>query len=110
MTIYTVAHAEVRADELVHTTGDWMDWQEERQCVLGEENGWTPETDHAVRARPVKYPGTLRRLRAFFSYNAEYGAMRQTVTNRVERVAAETGLKKNTPYVLWYTYGTLVAA
>ncbi|WP_435143783.1 tyrosine-type recombinase/integrase [Halobaculum sp. P14] len=47
----------------------------------------------------------------FFGYNAEYGATRRTVTNRVKRLAAETDLRKKiTPHLLRHTYGTLIAA
>lgn len=59
----------------------------------------------------MKHPGTLRRLRDYFGYHIEYGATRQTVTNRVKRVVAETDLRKKiTLHVLRHTYGTLIAA
>jgi integrase/recombinase XerD len=110
-TIYTLAHTGMRADELAHMTEDWVDWQAERLRVPAQEGEWTPKTDHAARTIPLKHPPTTRRLRDFYSYNSEYGATRQTVTNRVKRVAAETELKKKvTPHVLRHTYGTLIAA
>ena len=111
VTIYTLAHTGLRADELAHLTDDWLDWQKDHLRVPGEEGGWSPKTSHAARTIPIKQPGTMRRLRDFFSYNAAYGATRQTVTNRVKRVAGETDVKKRvTPHVLRHTYGTLIAA
>jgi len=111
VTIYTLAHTGMRADELAHMTDGWMDWQKDRLRVPAVEGDWTPKTEHAARTIPVKHPGTLRRLRDYFGYHAEYGATRQTVTNRVKRVAAETDLRKKiTAHVLRHTYGTLIAA
>ena len=111
LTIYVLAHTGLRADELAHMTEDWMDWQGDRLRVPAEQDGWTPKTDHAVRTIPVKHPGTIRRIRDFFSYEAAYGVTRQTVTNRVKRVAVDADLKKKvTPHVLRHTYGSVIAA
>lgn len=129
VTIYTLAHTGLRADELAHLTEEWMDWQQDRLRVpmhdgcdcsgcrsKATENDWAleelwrPKTEHGARTIPVKHPGTIRRLRDFCSYNSEYGATRQTVGNRVKRVASEADLKKKvTPHVLRHTYGTLIA-
>ena len=108
MTIYTLAHTGLRADEFAHMTDDWLDWQKDHLRVPGEEGDWTPKMSHATRTIPIKQPGTMRRLRGFFGYNAEYSATRQTVTNRVKRVASETDVTKRvTPHVLRNTYETL---
>lgn len=111
VTVYTLAHTGLRANELAHMTEDWIEWQSDKLRVPSGEGEWTPKTDHSVRTIPLKHPPTVRRLRDYFSYNSEYGATRQTVTNRIKRIVETVDLKKKvTPHVLRHTYGTMIAA
>lgn len=111
VTIYALAHTGLRANELAHMREDWVEWQSDRLRVPAEEGGWTPKTEHSVRTIPLKHPPTTRRLRDYYSYSSTYDATRQTVCNRVKRVAADVGLKKKvSPHVLRHTYGTMIAA
>lgn len=130
VTVRTLAHTGMRAGELAHMTSDWMDWQGERVRVPGYEDCdcsnckqkaaergvsikemWIPKTEHGARTIPLKEPDTLRTLRDYFSHHEAIDVSRQTIANRVKRVAAETGLRKKvTPHVLRHTYGTLIAA
>ncbi|WP_435147650.1 tyrosine-type recombinase/integrase [Halobaculum sp. P14] len=129
-TIRVLAHTGMRADEFAHMRSGWVDWQDElvrvpafEDCNCSNcaqkaaarnadiEQMWIPKTEHGARTIPLKEPDTLRTLRDYFSHHETIGVTRQTIGNRVKRVASDTEIRKKiTPHVLRHTYGTLIAA
>lgn len=130
VTIRTLAHTGLRADEFAHMTAEWIDWQGDalrvpafEECICSNckvkaadrgidiDQMWQPKTDHSVRTIPLKQPDTIRALRHYFSHHEAIGVTRQTIANRIDRAAREADIQKRvTPHVLRHTYGTLIAA
>jgi Site-specific recombinase XerD len=129
-TIKVLAFTGLRAAELAHVTEDWIVWQEDlirvpayQSCDCSycrsqaKENDvdvdeyWHPKSDAGARTIPVWHIGTLRVMREYFKRNTTVGVTRQTIHDRVKRVAAETDIRRNVmPHVLRHTYGTMIAA
>jgi len=131
LTVRALVFTGLRSAELAHMREGWVTWQEERLRVPAHEpcecsdcrskaaqaegddlvEWWKPKTPAGARTIPVKDTTTLRVMREYFKRNREYSATRQTVTNRVDAVAEQTGLRTNVmPHRLRHSYGTMIAA